>query len=142
MKISTRGRYALRFMIDLAQHKQDEFIPLKDISKRQAISIKYLEQITSLLSKYGLLPSVRGPQGGYKLARPTNQYTVGEILRITEGNLAPVSCLEANAMGCGRQSICATIKLWKGLGKVINAYLDGITLDQLTVLPETLDYSI
>ena len=97
MKISTRGRYALRFMIDLAQHKQDEFIPLKDISKRQAISIKYLEQITSLLSKYGLLQSVRGPQGGYKLARPTNQYTVGEILRITEGNLAPVSCLEANA---------------------------------------------
>ena len=142
MKISTRGRYALRFMIDLAQHKQDEFIPLKDISKRQAISIKYLEQITSLLSKYGLLQSVRGPQGGYKLARPTNQYTVGEILRITEGDLAPVSCLEANATGCSRQSICATIKLWEGLGKVINAYLDGITLDQLTVLPETLDYSI
>ena len=129
-------------MIDLAQHKQDEFIPLKDISERQAISIKYLEQITSLLSKYGLLQSVRGPQGGYKLARPTNQYTVGEILRITEGDLAPVSCLEANATGCSRQSICATIKLWEGLGKVINAYLDGITLDQLTVLPETLDYSI
>ena len=129
-------------MIDLAQHNQDEFIPLKDISERQAISIKYLEQITSLLSKYGLLQSVRGPQGGYKLARPTNQYTVGEILRITEGDLAPVSCLEANATGCSRQSICATIKLWKGLGKVINAYLDGITLDQLTVLPETLDYSI
>ena len=142
MKISTRGRYALRFMIDLAQHNQDEFIPLKDISERQAISIKYLEQITSLLSKYGLLQSVRGPQGGYKLARPKNQYTVGEILRITEGDLAPVSCLEANAAGCSRQSICATIKLWEGLGKVINAYLDGITLDQLTVLPETLDYSI
>ena len=142
MKISTRGRYALRFMIDLAQHRQDEFIPLKDISERQGISIKYLEQITSLLSKYGLLQSVRGPQGGYKLARPTNQYTVGEILRITEGDLAPVSCLEANATGCSRQSICATIKLWEGLGKVINAYLDGITLDQLTVLPETLDYSI
>ena len=142
MKISTRGRYALRFMIDLAQHNQDEFIPLKDISERQAISIKYLEQITSLLSKYGLLQSVRGPQGGSKLARPKNQYTVGEILRITEGDLAPVSCLEANATGCSRQSICATIKLWEGLGKVINAYLDGITLDQLTVLPETLDYSI
>ena len=142
MKISTRGRYALRFMIDLAQHKQDEFIPLKDISERQSISIKYLEQITSLLSKYGLLQSVRGPQCGYKLARPQNQYTVGEILRITEGDLAPVSCLEANATGCSRQSICATIKLWEGLGKVINAYLDGITLDQLTVLPETLDYSI
>ena len=135
MKISTRGRYALRFMIDLAQHKQDEFIPLKDISKRQAISIKYLEQITSLLSKYGLLQSVRGPQGGYKLARPQNQYTVGEILRITEGDLAPVRCLEAETNGCGRRSICATLKLWEGLEKTINSYLDGITLEQLSQLP-------
>ena len=142
MKISTRGRYALRFMADLAEHEATGFVPLKDISERQDISIKYLEQITARLTKSGLLISTRGPQGGYKLARPQNQYTVGEILRITEGNLAPVSCLEANATGCGRQSICATIKLWKGLGKVINAYLDGITLDQLTVLPETLDYSI
>ena len=142
MKISTRGRYALRFMIDLAQHKQDEFIPLKDISERQSISIKYLEQITSLLSKYGLLQSVRGPQGGYKLARPQNQYTVGEILRITEGDLAPVSCLETEANECCRRSICATLKLWEGLEKAINSYLDGITLDQLTALPEPIDYSI
>ena len=142
MKISTRGRYALRFMIDLAQHKQDEFIPLKDISERQGISIKYLEQITSLLSKYGLLQSVRGPQGGYKLARPKNQYTVGEILRITEGDLAPVSCLETETNECSRRSICATLKLWEGLEKAINSYLDGITLDQLTALPEPIDYSI
>jgi transcriptional regulator, Rrf2 family len=142
MKISTRGRYALRFMIDLAQHKQDEFIPLKDISERQGISIKYLEQITSLLSKYGLLQSVRGPQGGYKLARPQNRYTVGEILRITEGDLAPVSCLETETNECSRRSICATLKLWEGLEKAINSYLDGITLDQLTALPEPIDYSI
>ena len=142
MKISTRGRYALRFMIDLAQHKQDEFIPLKDISERQGISIKYLEQITSLLSKYGLLQSVRGPQGGYKLARPQTRYTVGEILRITEGDLAPVSCLETETNECSRRSICATLKLWEGLEKAINSYLDGITLDQLTALPEPIDYSI
>ncbi|MBQ9494205.1 MAG: Rrf2 family transcriptional regulator [Treponema sp.] len=142
MKISTRGRYALRFMIDLAQHNQDSFIPLKDISERQAISIKYLEQITSLLSKYGLLKSVRGPQGGYKLAREANNYTVGEILRITEGDLAPVTCLEADAINCERRPFCSTIKLWEGLQKTINNYLDNITLDQLIVEPESLDYSI
>lgn len=142
MKISTRGRYALRFMIDLAQHKQDAFTPLKDISDRQSISIKYLEQITSLLSKYGLLQSVRGPQGGYKLARDSSQYTVGEILRITEGDLAPVACLEPNAAKCERSQICPTLKLWQGLDKTVNDYLDGITLDQLTANPETLDYSI
>ncbi|MFA6857848.1 MAG: Rrf2 family transcriptional regulator [Treponema sp.] len=142
MKISTRGRYALRFMIDLAQHKQDAFIPLKDISDRQDISIKYLEQITSLLSKYGLLQSVRGPQGGYKLVREPSQYTVGEILKITEGDLAPVACLEPNAAKCKRSQFCPTIKLWEGLEKTVNDYLNGITLDQLTANPETLDYSI
>ncbi|MCK9171371.1 MAG: Rrf2 family transcriptional regulator [Treponema sp.] len=142
MKISTRGRYALRFMIDLAQHKQDAFTPLKDISDRQDISIKYLEQITSLLSKYGLLQSVRGPQGGYKLVREPGQYTVGEILRITEGDLAPVACLEPNAAKCERSQSCPTLKLWEGLEKTVNDYLNGITLDQLTSNPETLDYSI
>ena|SRR5574344_129203 len=142
MKISTRGRYALRFMIDLAQHNKDSFIPLKDISERQSISIKYLEQITSLLSKYGLLQSVRGPQGGYKLAREPGQYTVGEILRITEGDLAPVSCLEQNSAKCPRSPTCPTLKLWEGLEKTVNTYLDGITLDQLTNDPATLDYSI
>jgi Rrf2 family protein len=142
MKISTRGRYALRFMIDLAQHKQDAFTPLKDISERQTISIKYLEQITSLLSKYGLLQSVRGPQGGYKLARAPEQYTVGEILRITEGDLAPVTCLEPNASECERSTDCPTRKLWVGLEKMVNSYFDGITLDQLTANPATLDYSI
>jgi rrf2 family protein (putative transcriptional regulator) len=129
-------------MIDLAQHKQNSFTPLKDISERQAISIKYLEQITSLLSKYGLLQSVRGPQGGYKLAREPGQYTVGEILRITEGDLAPVACLEPNAAKCDRRHICPTVKLWSGLEKTVNDYLDGITLDQLSTNVATLDYSI
>ncbi|MBQ1628429.1 MAG: Rrf2 family transcriptional regulator [Treponema sp.] len=131
MKISTRGRYALRFMIDLAQHGTDSYVPLRDVSERQAISIKYLEQITALLSKYGLLQSVRGPQGGYRLAKPVAEYTVREILRTTEGNLAPVACLESDQNNCERKETCSTLKVWLGLGKVINDYLDSITLDQL-----------
>lgn len=145
MKISTRGRYALRFMIDLAQHNNGEYIALKDISERQSISIKYLEQITSLLSKFGLLLSVRGPQGGYKLAKKPEEYTVGEILRLTEGNLAPVSCLEAEENSCARKSFCKTLFLWEGLSKVINDYLDGITLENLldhVTSPENLNYVI
>ena len=131
MKISTRGRYALRFMIDLAQHNNGDFIALKDVSARQNISIKYLEQITSLLSKFGLLISVRGPQGGYKLARKPAQYTVGQILRITEGNLAPVTCLESDVNSCPRQDECQTLSLWQGLAKAVNDYLDGVTLEDL-----------
>lgn len=136
MKISTRGRYALRFMIDLAQHSSSEFIPLRDISERQNISIKYLEQIISLLSKFGLLSSIRGPQGGYKLTKPANEYTIGSILRITEGNLAPVACLETPENNCQRASSCPTLKLWKGLNQIVNNYLDGITLESLAKAPE------
>jgi Rrf2 family protein len=144
MKISTRGRYALRFMIDLAQHDNGEYTALKDISQRQDISIKYLEQITSLLSKFGLLQSVRGPQGGYKLARLPAQYTVGQILRITEGNLAPVTCLEADPNNCPRKEFCPTLFLWEGLEKTVNNYLDGITLEDLInhELKNTFDYVI
>ena len=131
MKISTRGRYALRFMIDLAQHSNTEYIALKDISERQGISIKYLEQITSLLSKFGLLQSVRGPQGGYKLARQPSEYTVGEILRITEGDLAPVACLSQDHNDCPRRAECATLSMWQGLAKVINEYLESHTLQDL-----------
>ena len=131
MKISTRGRYALRFMIDLAQHNNGDYIALKDVSKRQEISIKYLEQITSLLSKFGLLLSVRGPQGGYKLARKPSEYTVGQVLRITEGNLAPVTCLETPENICPRKDSCRTLFLWEGLAKVVNEYFDGITLEDL-----------
>lgn len=145
MKISTRGRYALRFMIDLAQHGNGEYTALRDISERQEISIKYLEQITSLLSKFGLLLSVRGPQGGYKLAKSPAQYTIGEILRITEGNLAPVTCLETEENTCPRKENCPTLTLWEGLSKIVNNYLEGITLEDLvnqTVKPENLDFSI
>ncbi|MBQ3671405.1 MAG: Rrf2 family transcriptional regulator [Treponema sp.] len=131
MKISTRGRYALRFMIDLAQHDNGEYIALKDISKRQDISVKYLEQITSLLSKFGILVSVRGPQGGYKLAKSPAEYKIGDILRITEGNLAPVACLESDVNTCEKKDICKTLFLWEGLSKVVNEYLDSITLENL-----------
>ena len=131
MKISTRGRYALRFMIDLAQHDNGEYIALKDISKRQDISVKYLEQITSLLSKFGILVSVRGPQGGYKLAKSPAEYKIGDILRITEGNLAPVACLESDVNTCEKKDVCKTLFLWEGLSKVVNEYLDSITLEHL-----------
>lgn len=131
MKISTRGRYALRFMIDLAQHNNGTYIALKDVSARQNISIKYLEQITSLLSKYGLLESVRGPQGGYKLAKEPHDYSITEILCITEGNLAPVSCLEGAENTCPRKDTCPTLKLWQGLDKVIHDYLSNVTLEDL-----------
>ena len=133
MKISTRGRYALRFMIDLAQQGDGSYVPLRDVSKRQDISIKYLEQITALLSKFGLLHSVRGPQGGYRLSKSPSEYTVGDILRITEGNMAPVACLETEENLCERAGSCATLKIWVGLEKVINEYLDSITLDKLIV---------
>ena len=131
MKISTRGRYALRFMIDLAQHDSSGYIALKDISERQGISIKYLEQITSLLSKFGLLQSVRGPQGGYRLAKRPENYSIGEILRITEGDLAPVVCLAGEVNVCPRSEGCVTLNLWEGLKKVVNEYLDGKTLEDL-----------
>lgn len=131
MKVSTRGRYALRFMIDLAQHNNGEFTALKDISERQNISIKYLEQITSLLSKFGLLLSVRGPQGGYKLARKPDQYNVAQILKITEGNLAPVTCLESDTNICPRKNSCPTLSLWQGLENTIVKYLESITLEDL-----------
>ncbi|MBQ3965763.1 MAG: Rrf2 family transcriptional regulator [Treponema sp.] len=132
MKISTRGRYALRFMIDLAQHDNGSYVALKDVSARQDISIKYLEQITSLLSKFGLLLSVRGPQGGYKLSKQPAEYSVAEILRITEGSLAPVSCLETPENLCPRKETCQTLKLWEGLDKAINDYLSHVTLQDLT----------
>jgi len=145
MKISTRGRYALSFMVDLALHNNGNYIALKDISARQKISIKYLEQITSLLSKFGLLLSVRGPQGGYKLSRTADRYTIGEILRITEGDLSPVSYLtESNDIG-DKLDFSPTHKLWQGLDKVVNDYLNGITLQDIVDEHNSLvgyDYSI
>lgn len=135
----------MRFMIDLAQHDSSSYIALKDVSKRQNISIKYLEQITSLLSKFGILLSVRGPTGGYKLAKKPEDYTVGEILRITEGDLAPVACLAAQDNQCPRQDICPTLDFWEGFNKVINEYLDSKTLEDLVnsiTKTEDVDYCI
>lgn len=131
MKISTRGRYALRFMADLAEHNEEGFIPLKDVSERQAISIKYLEQIAASLSRAGLLESVRGPQGGYKLSKDADAYTVKEILAAAEGSLAPVSCLDKKPLKCRLVKNCRTLKLWRGLAKVIDSYLDSISLADL-----------
>lgn len=131
MKISTKGRYALRMMIDLAEHPNDGFIALKDIAKRQNISKKYLEQIVPVLHKADFLLSNRGFQGGYRLAKTPSEYTVGAILRLTEGNLAPVSCLEHSPCGCERSGDCPTLSVWQGLSKVINEYLDGISLQDV-----------
>ena len=130
MKISTKGRYALRFMIDLAVNS-GSFVALKDAAARQGISKKYLEQIVPLLNKSGMLLTNRGYQGGYRLARKPEDYTVGDILRITEGSLAPVSCLDGDVNLCERQTSCPTLELWQGLYKAINDYLDGVTLKDL-----------
>lgn len=131
MKVSTKGRYSLRLMIDLAEHNFGEYITLKDISKRQNISTKYLEQIVSLLSKAGYLKSVRGPQGGYKLAKEPKEYKVGDILRITEGKFAPITCLQDEDNQCGMYGGCATIEFWEGLYDVINEYIDSFTLEDI-----------
>ena len=131
MKISTRGRYAVRLMIDLAQHQADGFVPLKDVAERQDISKKYLEQIVNLLTKCGYIWSTRGYQGGYKLSKEPGEYTVAEILRATEGSITPVSCLECEENICPRSSQCLTLPMWKGLEQTISDYLDNITLEDL-----------
>lgn len=131
MKISTRGRYALRVMIDLAEHYNGNFIPLKDVAERQDISQKYLESITADLSKNGLLEGQHGKGGGYKLSRSPDETTVGDILRTTEGDLAPVACLEKNAKPCERAADCRTLSMWRKLYRTINGFFDGITLADL-----------
>lgn len=128
MLISTKGRYALRVMIDLAEHQSDGFTPLKIIANRQEISEKYLESIIKLLVKARFLNGVRGKGGGYQLTKSPEQYTVGSILRLTEDSLAPVACLEPGAASCPRMVECRTLPLWRGLDKVINDYLDNVTI--------------
>ena len=130
MKISTKGRYALRVMIDLALNSNGKYISLKDIAERQEISNKYLEQIISLLNKAGYLETARGNTGGYKLAKEPKEYTVGNILRATEGDLAPIYCLTEDGE-CDRQKGCKTYSFWKGLDNVINEYIDSKTLEDL-----------
>ena len=131
MLISTKGRYALRVMIDLAEHQADGFIPLKVIAERQEISEKYLESIIKLLVKARLLTGLRGKGGGYKLTKAPEQYTVGSILRLTEESLAPVACLEDSENRCERSHECATLDFWTGLYAVINQYIDRFTLADL-----------
>lgn len=131
MIISTKGRYALRIMLDLAEHQQDGFISLKTISQRQDISMKYLESIVALLNKANLLDSMRGKDGGYRLNRPLNQYTVSEIIKLTEGSLAPVACLDSAENCCQRSNECLTLPLWVNLEKLIDQYLSSVTLEDI-----------
>ena len=131
MKISTKGRYALRIMLDIAIHDDGKYIPLKDIAKRQNLTVKYLEQIISLLNKAGYLQSLRGNTGGYRLAKNLDEYIVGDILRVTEGDLAPVACLKKCGDFCQREDICNTALFWRGLDRVINEYVDSYTLKDL-----------
>ena len=131
MKISTKGRYALRMMIDLALEGGDGFVALKDIAKRQNISKKYLEQIMPILNRTDFLVTNRGYQGGYKLAKAPSRYTVGDILRLTEGSIAPVACLDCDPIQCDRSEDCLTLPVWKGLYKAISDYLDSITLQDI-----------
>ena len=128
MRISTKGRYALRLLIDLAEHQNNGYISLKEVAARQGISKKYLEQIIPILNKSDILRTSRGSHGGYMLAKSPDQYTVGEILRLTEGSLSPVDCVDPIPVDCARSADCATLPIWQELAKIINEYLDGITL--------------
>ena len=131
MKVSTKGRYALRLMIDLAINDDGKCIRIRDIAKRQEISDKYLEQIISILNRAGYIKSVRGPQGGHRLAKHPSEYTVGMILRLTEGSLSPVDCLEEGAPVCNRMDSCTTILLWRKLDDAIRGVVDHVTLQDL-----------
>ena len=131
MKISTKGRYALRVVVDLAEHDNGEYIKLMDVAERQNISEKYLEGIIASLTKSGLLLAVRGKGGGYRLALPADHITAARVLRDAEGSLAPVACLENRPNTCPRADSCQTLPLWEGLDRVINSYLEGITVADL-----------
>lgn len=131
MIVSTKGRYALRVMIDLAEHQSDQYVPLKEVAARQEISEKYLENILKVLVQNGFLSGLRGKGGGYKLTRTPDQYTVSEILLLTEGSLAPVSCLEPGAAPCARMAQCRTYNMWNSLNTLIRDYFDRITLADL-----------
>ncbi len=131
MKISTKGRYAVRMLLDIAEHSHDDFISLKDIAERQGISKKYLEQIISLFNNSNILQSSRGFKGGYKLSKQPSEYTIGEILRITEGSIAPITCLQTTPNLCERRDSCKTLYVWEGLYDVICQYLDNITIQDI-----------
>ena len=129
--ISTRGRYALRVMIDLAEHRDEGYIPMKDVVARQGISKKYMEQIMPSLVRNGFVEGVHGKGGGYKLTRSPSEYTAGEILRAAEGDLAPVACLSCNAEECPRKKGCKTLPLWEKFNDMTNEYFDSVTLESM-----------
>lgn len=131
MMISTRGRYALRVLIDLAQHAGEGCVPLKTIAARQEISLKYLESIVALLTKGGLLASTRGKEGGYRLMRPASEIFVSEVIRLTEGSLAPVSCLDEQGNPCARAEACPTLPMWRTLDRLIDGYLSSVSIESL-----------
>lgn len=132
MRVSTKGRYALRMLVDLAEYHGEGFVALKDIAKRQEISKKYLEQIVPVLNKSKILQTNRGFQGGYRLAVSPNKITVGDVLRITEGSISPLACIDDNNyIECNRRDDCATLYVWQGLKKAIDDYLDGITIQDI-----------
>lgn len=131
MKISTKGRYALRIMTDLAQHGRDEYVSLNEVAKRQEISMKYLEMIVGMLHKSGLVLSRRGKAGGYKLAKKPADYTIGSVLKLTEGSLSPVACLDCETNCCPRAQECITLPMWRELDKLIDNYLESVTVEDL-----------
>lgn len=131
MMISTRGRYALRVMIDLAEHYDGKYIAMREVAQRQEISLKYMEKIMPVLVSEKLLEGIHGKGGGYRLTRDPSEYRISEILRLTEGNLAPVACLECDAQECPRVDECRTVNMWKELNSLINNYLDSVKLSDL-----------
>ena len=131
MIVSTRGRYALRVLVEMAEHSPDERIPLKEISEKQEISQKYMESIMTLLSKNGFVDAIHGKGGGYMLNRKPEEYRVGDILRLTEGTLAPVACLEKDADKCPTEYVCRTVGMWRKLDDLIETYLDSVTIADL-----------
>lgn len=142
MMISTKGRYALRLMIDIAEHQREGYIRLRDVAKRQGISEKYLEIIVRALVQQEYLTGVRGKGGGYRLSRPPEQFTVGAILRMTEGSLAPVSCLEGVSSPCERMSACRTLAMWQGLDRLIQEYLEQYTIADLMQTEQPGDFYV
>ena len=131
MMISTRGRYSLRVLTDLAAHREEGYLPMKDVANRQGISLGYLEKILPVLVKNGIVEGIQGKGGGYRLRREPEAYTLGQILRLTEGSLAPVACLECGSAPCDRAGDCPTLPVWTELDRRINAYLDSVTLADL-----------
>ena len=129
--ISTKGRYALRIMLDLAQHKDGGYVSLTEVSERQGISVKYLELVVSILNRSGYVNSMRGKNGGYKLSREPYEYTIGSILKLTEGSLAPVNCLHDGESDCEKSNVCLTLPMWRELDSIIDDYLENITLYDL-----------